>query len=854
MDIGIDLGTTFSVLAVKGKVDMVDGYPEGRYLDQFDVTIIPSPDGDLSLPSVVWIDPDDPENVLIGYDAKQKAEDGDAPLMFSKRAIGTASELNVSGHKLSARDAAACMLRYFKQCSEQALGKPVERVVATHPAYFEPQQILETKKACEAAGLSMEQPEQLMMEPAAAALAYLSTVEQDPISVMTYDLGGGTFDVTVLERRDGVISMKAFDGNALLGGYNFDKALVRWILEKVTQNGREIPFDSENAEHRSQRARLLMLAENIKIRLAEQRTDKTKVPVRAPDMLTDAEGRPVPVQLQITRAEFKELIRDDLESTFDCCRSALSKAELDLEGLNMILLVGGSTFGPWVVEGLQEAFPDARVEFEEQDLCVAAGAAIRAEMLPPQSRAAGFTMTLDVPTRTPLPTVDITGTVSADDGSVFDEQQRSVVSVSLIDGGGYTHTADSLDSDGVFAFTDIELDDEAPNSFKVSVINKEGIELITKVFEIQYDERQQSTDIFTVLPKPIFIKTGRGLVPIADEGVELPARITERFERLHDGDRMGIEVVVDGESIGEIEVMNIPPEAGRGSFVDVDLEITRHNEMRGHAAVLTTDDTEVARSKVKVVFPPTPLPDIADLWVRFEDLEDRRVDDAENAPDPSRRTILKGKGKKLSDKILTLLKDQPPDIQEIQQKLRAFDQLMNPPKVDMDPPRDSFVELVEKCRNAIRDLGDTPEAKSFSSRLEKIREDGEMAFAQKNKRQWTRANENIAKLYSRLDTTSDNDTPLPPTELLKDQFLQWVEQSRADLETKRGALTSRSDYQSRLRSRCDDIAGQLDAMERRIGKVNDDLPSQQGLAQLQMATRGISDIPRRIEMCESEVK
>ncbi len=854
MDIGIDLGTTFSVLAVKGKVDMVDGYPEGRYLDQFDVTIIPSPDGDLSLPSVVWIDPEDTDNVLIGYDARQKAEDGEAPLMFSKRAIGTATELNVSGHRLSARDAAACMLRYFKQCSEQALGQPVERVVVTHPAYFEPQQILETKKACEAADLSMEQPEQLMMEPAAAALAYLSTVDEDPISVMTYDLGGGTFDVTVLERRDGVISMKAFDGNALLGGYNFDKALVRWILEKVTENGREIPFDPENANHRSQRARLLMLAENVKIRLAEQRTDKTKVPVRAPDTLVDAEGKPVPIQLQITRAEFKELISDDLESTFDCCRSALAKAEVDLEDLNMILLVGGSTFGPWVVDGLQEAFPDARVESEEPDLCVAAGAAIRAEMLPPLSRAAGFTMTLDVPARTPLPTVDIAGTVSADDGSPLDEEQRSAINVSLTDGGGFTHMADPLGSEGVFAFTDIDLDDEEPTGFKLCVTNRDGIDLITKEFEIQYDERQQSTDIFTVLPKPIFIKTGRGLVPIADEGVELPARIAERFERLHDGDRMGIEVVVDGESIGEIEVTNIPPEAGRGSFVDVDLEITRHNEMRGYAAVLTTDGIEVAKSKVKVVFPPTAMPDIADLWVRFEDLEDRRVDDAENSPDPSRRTILKGKGKKISGRILTLLKDQPPDIQEIQQKLREFDQLLNPPKVDMDPPRENFIELVENCRNAIRELGDTPEAKSYTSRLDRIREDGEMAFAQKNKRQWTRANENIAKLFSRLDTSSDNDTPLPATELLKDQALQRVEQSRADLETKRGALTSRPDYQSRLRLRVEDIAGRLDSMERRIGKVSDDLPSQQGLAQLQAATRGIRDIPKRIEELDSEVK
>ena len=150
----------------------------------------------------------------------------------------------------------------------------------------------------------------MMMEPAAAALAYVRGENRDPLRVMTYDLGGGTFDVTILERHQGIIALKAFDGNQLLGGYNFDRELVRWIVNRVKESGRRIPYDENNTRDRGRRARLLHLAEMTKILLTEQRSPKVPVTIKSADILVDDEGKPVQVLERITREQFTELIQN----------------------------------------------------------------------------------------------------------------------------------------------------------------------------------------------------------------------------------------------------------------------------------------------------------------------------------------------------------------------------------------------------------------------------------------------------------------------------------------------------------------------------------------------------------------
>ncbi|MBI2299007.1 MAG: Hsp70 family protein [Armatimonadetes bacterium] len=359
MDIGIDLGTTFSVIAVAGRVELAPDYPAGLYLDECDVTIIPTPYGDETFPSVVIDDPERPGEHLFGLDAAQQAQEGRAPVMFSKRKIGTREGIPLGEGEVLARDVAALFLAYLKQCAEQALGRPVERAVVTHPAYFDRGAVEETREAAVQAGFDMSEPDQMLMEPVAAALAYARTDARDPLRILTYDLGGGTFDVTYLERRGGVIDMRAFDGNHLLGGFNFDRELVYWLRQRLEAQGRWRTLDEEDPDDRGRLARLLQAAETVKLNLAGARSDTTPVDFRLQYVLTDAQGRPLQVNERLTRAEFVELLQPYLQDTLDGCRRALRKAGVEADALDEVLLVGGSSQAPWVAACLAAEFAAA---------------------------------------------------------------------------------------------------------------------------------------------------------------------------------------------------------------------------------------------------------------------------------------------------------------------------------------------------------------------------------------------------------------------------------------------------------------------------------------------------------------
>ena len=218
----------------------------------------------------------------------------------------------------------------------------------------------------------------------------------------------------------------------------------------------------------------------------------------------------------------------------------------------------------------------------------------------------------------------------------------------------------------------------------------DGRVLLQHEFTVEFDEDQQTTEIYNVLPKQIKVKTARGLISIAEEGVELPARISETFTRLYDEVRLEIPVFVEDEEIGAIVVDDIPEDAGRGSQVELDVEITRHNELRGFAKVISRAGVEAARSKVRVVFPPTQMKQLSDLRLRFDELQADREDEELNSQDPAHRTLLAGKGRKMVRKLAALFEEQEPDRQEIQAHLRELEKLVHPPTDDMDPRAAAF--------------------------------------------------------------------------------------------------------------------------------------------------------------------
>ncbi len=843
MDIGIDLGTTYCVLAVPGQVTLKESYGiDGEYLDIFDVTIIPSPDGSRTFPSVLWLDPDDPENYEAGEEAKVRAESGESVIMFAKRSIGTDNALQASGHTLSATEAAAKMLKYLKTCAEEALGEPVDRAVVTHPAYFSPNQIEETRKACEMAGLVMEHDDQLLMEPTAAALAYLHGVDEDPITVLTYDLGGGTFDVTVLERDQGVISVKGFDGNDLLGGYNFDKALIRWIVDQAKEKGHQVEFKEDDPEDQARYSRLLTIAEGLKWRLAEQVTDKAKLTVRILDAVVDVDGKKVPINEKLSRLEYAELIDDDLQRTIQASERALEKAKRTKDDLNSILLVGGSTYGPWVVAALQAAFPDTEVnDAAEPDLCVAAGAAIQIGEISVLAKSDALRLTLDNPTSSALDYLDVSGQVQNADRSALGAEQAAELTVTLSGLAGEVGQQ-SLDENGQFVFAGVELLDEGANGFAVVVSDANNETVLAHEFTINYDVNADIKTGLKVAPKSVFIKTGRGLVPIASEGDQLPVLHSEVTTRTDDGESMAVTVIVDNLPVGEITVNNIPDTAGRGATVTLDLELNKDNRLVGTAEVSTAEGSVVAQSAVDVQFPPVVLPDIGTLRVRFRDLSDILEDLAENSPDPMLRATLMGPGRKLAAKIDSLITGPMPDVQEIQQHLRELEQMVNQDQQDMDPPIKAFEQLHAEATEKLN-ASQLPNKAALQSSLEMIRNKANEAFAAKNQKEWSLANRNLEQLMLRLSDDRDPPEPdLPPTAELKRVFDQKLQQLQADLQTEEARLVNHPNFESRIQPKAMRIAQELGTMLNAVRGISEDLEPQEGLSKLRSATLGMQDI------------
>ncbi|MBI4602181.1 MAG: Hsp70 family protein [Planctomycetes bacterium] len=843
-DIGIDLGTTFSVIAIKGRVDLPGGWG-GTYIEECDVTIILSPLGEATFPSVYWEEPGDPGKYIVGSDAKQKAQEGESPIMFSKRSIGTTERLRMHDRDLTAREVAARILTYLKGCAEQALGHPVRRAVVTHPAYFDPNQVEETRQAAIDAGLDMSRPEQMMKEPEAAAHAYVQGNSKDPLRVMTYDLGGGTFDVAVLERREGVISTKAFDGDHLLGGYNFDRELIRWILDRVREKlraaGRTLPpHDEADPQHRARHARLLQLAEKVKLALNDLHGGKVACPIKGQDILTDSEGRPIQIIEKITRDEYAQLIKDHLDKSIECCRKALGKAGVGKEDLDAILLVGGSSYGKWVQDAVGAAFGIERLLFNP-DLCVAAGAALRAAELPEVTSSGDLSVELEVPPESPLPEVQVRGRIrSAGDGAALGAASKDL-KVLLTTPDGKTHATAPNDA-GEFLFPDVPLLEEGPTPFQVQVTDRHGLARWKGDVAVRYNPAGGGTKLVPRLPKTLYLEAREGRVNMAEEDVDLPTKFRGTFVRLHSDSVLAIPVFQEEDRIGTIRVENIPPDAGAGCDVLIEGEITTRCEIRGTAAVLGKTGAPVVECPVRIKFPPVSVPELHELAARFRELRGEVDEQIHNERDEQRRTRLGMRGKKLVETLERLTTEDRPDRQEIHRAVKELDRMLHPPRVDLTPSRDQFLDLLDACRDALPSSGSDPQAEPLRKQLHDIEAAANRAYLARNQRQWAQEYEKLQALLRRLKRGGPP-VVLPPTPLLKDVFRDEVDKHRLRLNEVRQAAAADPRYEAVLKGRCDAIEAKLAAMDKAIDQVDDQLPSDQGRAKLQLILRGREKTP-----------
>ena len=348
--IGIDLGTTNSCAAV-----LEAGAPK----------IIPNPEGERTTPSVVAFKKGER---IVGEAAKRQALTNPNTCSSIKRLMGTSKKVELDGKKYTPEEISAMILSYIKDYAEAYLGEKVEKAVITVPAYFSDAERQATKNAGKIAGLEVER---IINEPTAAALSY-GLEKEEGQTILVYDLGGGTFDVSILELGDGVFEVKATNGNNKLGGDDFDERIIKHIVKEFKKEN-----DIDLSDDKMAMQRLKEVAEKAKKDLSGM----VSTQISAPFIAKDEDGEPVHLDMTLSRAKFEDLIEDLVESTLEPVKKALKDAKMTKKDIDKVILVGGSTRVPLVYETVTKELGKEPSREVNPDEVVAMGAAIQGGVL-----------------------------------------------------------------------------------------------------------------------------------------------------------------------------------------------------------------------------------------------------------------------------------------------------------------------------------------------------------------------------------------------------------------------------------------------------------------------------------------
>ncbi|MEB2490497.1 molecular chaperone DnaK [Peribacillus frigoritolerans] len=348
--IGIDLGTTNSCVSV-----LEGGEPK----------VIPNPEGNRTTPSVVAFKNGERQ---VGEVAKRQAITNPNTIISIKRHMGTNHKEVIEGKEYSPQEVSAIILQYLKSYAEEYLGEKVTKAVITVPAYFNDAERQATKDAGQIAGLEVER---IINEPTAAALAYgLDKTEEDQ-TILVFDLGGGTFDVSIMELGDGVFEVKSTAGDNRLGGDDFDQVIIDYLVEAFKkENGIDLSKDKMAVQ------RLKDAAEKAKKDLSGVTSTQISLP-----FITAGEAGPLHLDVTMTRAKFEELSTGLVERTMGPTRQALKDAGLSASEIDKVILVGGSTRIPAVVEAIKKEIGQEPSKGVNPDEVVAMGAAIQGGVL-----------------------------------------------------------------------------------------------------------------------------------------------------------------------------------------------------------------------------------------------------------------------------------------------------------------------------------------------------------------------------------------------------------------------------------------------------------------------------------------
>ena len=348
--IGIDLGTTNSCVSV-----LEGGEPH----------VITNPEGGRTTPSVVAFKNGEK---IVGDAAKRQALTNPNTVVSIKRLMGTNQKVELEGKKYTPEEISAMILSYMKDYAEKYLGEKVTKAVITVPAYFNDAERQATKNAGKIAGLEVER---IINEPTAAALAYGLDKQDKSMTVLVYDLGGGTFDVSILELGDGVFEVKSTSGNNRLGGDDFDNKIMDYLIAK---------FKKENGVDLSKDKMAMQRLKEVSEKAKKDLSSMTSTQISAPFISQGSDG-PLHLEETLTRAKFEELVDDLIEETIKPLRQAIKDAKIKKDEIDKVLLVGGSTRIPKVQEVVKKELGITPSHEVNPDEVVAMGASIQGGVL-----------------------------------------------------------------------------------------------------------------------------------------------------------------------------------------------------------------------------------------------------------------------------------------------------------------------------------------------------------------------------------------------------------------------------------------------------------------------------------------
>lgn len=756
--VGIDLGTTYSAVAI----------PEERAEVGFLVTrgcpgcsIIVDKLKRRITPSVVA--EDERGNIIVGHSAKNRAGLSPEPIMFAKRYMGEDKTFPLGKQgALRPEEVSAHVLRYLKSVAEERLRESVEEAVITVPAYFSLRAKQMTEKAGELAGLRVLQT---APEPVAAALMYCAGDPRDPLRIMTYDLGGGTFDVAILEKRDGVIStdsILAFDGDRFLGGYDFDKILALWIMDQLVARGYALKLNLEAPADKVIFAKLMIYAERAKIKLSDdEHHDIHEVTTG----ITDHSGNPVVIEeLTITREQFEAMIGKEVEYTIELChRARTEKAARPIERdqFDEILMVGGSSRIPLVARRLEQEF-GRKPKLVEPDLCVALGAAILADTKP---KAFGRLKLNPIPAETDLPTLTIAGQVLPGDGLAAVE--NCTVTLGAKD-DSYSATR-TTGPEGNFAFDRVDLPAEEKTDFVLMATSPQGREVARHEFSVKQTQMVKGgglvQPVTNMLAKPIGILDVDGLHEIAPARTPLPyEKVIRDAKTMDTSGEIRIPIVEENTRLGEIVMRDIPTTLPVGSSVEITLTMQENYQIRGRAYV-----PAIARDATVVIdIPVPPQKTLEELRREYETLAAR----AKDALGSASRGVLFGdaKAKRLKGRMTAaqeMLQGRAPEPAKIQDCLDEIESLIREIAAGWrpEPPRAAFEQKASEAHDLLdRAIKKKPKVaeEGYDKQLQAIRSEAEKAYTTQNTAAWKESFTKVVALCDRLESLIDTDGNGPP--------------------------------------------------------------------------------------------